>query len=225
MTKLNKWPLLIFDLDGTLVDSAPDILAAMNQMLSRHNKNEVDLPTLVTHIGDGLVKLIHDFFPEFDLNSIQTEKKVQEFLDIYRDEHLTRLTKLYDGVFEFLNSYSGPKALVTNKNIYPTRKILKYFQLHDIGWIDVIGADSLSEKKPSPLPLLHVMQKAGYSPSDSWMIGDGRPDMKAAQSAGCKKIAVHYGYSKPEELSIFTPDYALSEFSDLTQLINKSRQE
>lgn len=222
MTKLNKWPLLIFDLDGTLVDSAPDILAAMNQMLSRHKKSEADLPTLVSHIGDGLVKLVHDFFPEYEMNSLQTEKRVQEFLDIYRDEHLTNLSRLYDGVFEFLKTYSGPKALVTNKNIAPTRKILKHFDLYDIGWIEVIGADSLSEKKPSPLPLLHVMHKAGYLPNESWMIGDGRPDMKAAQAAGCKKIAVQYGYSKPEELSIFTPDYELIEFSSLNKIIKEA---
>ena len=70
------------------------------------------------------------------------------------------------------------------------------------------------------MPLLHVMSKAGYSKENTWMIGDGRPDMKSAIAAGCLKVAVHYGYSKPEELDPFSPDYVLKTFSDLDDLLN-----
>jgi phosphoglycolate phosphatase len=77
----------------------------------------------------------------------------------------------------------------------------------------------LAERKPSPLPLQVIMKKAGYSAENTWMIGDGRPDMKSATAAGCKKVAVHYGYSKPEELTPFKPDYVLKEFAELPRLI------
>ena len=142
-----------------------------------------------------------------------------EFLNIYRDEHLTNLTKLYDGVFSFLQNYAGPKALVTNKSIKPTLQIFKHFKLDTLNWVDIIGGDSLPERKPSALPLITVMKKAGYAPENTWMIGDGRPDMKSAIAAGTIKIAVHYGYSKPEELEIFTPNHSLNKFIDLNSLI------
>ena len=219
MTNSPNLPLLIFDLDGTLIDSAVDIQIAMNQMLKAYNRPPVDLPTLVSHIGDGLTKLVNDFFPEYDINSPENEKHVNEFLDIYKDEHLTNKTELYNGVFDFLNHYKGPKALVTNKSIAPTKQIFEHFKLDQLHWVDIIGGDSLAERKPSALPLLHVMKKAHYHPTHTWMIGDGRPDMKSAQAAGCKKLAVHYGYSKPEELSPFSPDFALKQFSDLARLI------
>lgn len=224
MTNSPNLPLLIFDLDGTLIDSAVDIQIAMNQMLKAHNRPAVDLETLISHIGDGLTKLVNDFFPEYHINSPENEKHVNEFLDIYRDEYLTNKTQLYAGVYDFLNRYKGPKALVTNKNIAPTQTIFKHFGLDQLNWVDIIGGDSLAERKPSALPLKHVMQKAAYTANHTWMIGDGRPDMKSAQAAACKKIAVHYGYSKPEELSPFSPDFILSEFNDLKALIESEYQ-
>ena len=218
MTNSKNLPLLIFDLDGTLIDSAKDIQVAINQMLKNHQRAQVDLPTLISHVGDGLTKLVHDFFPEFELHSAATEQKVIEFLDIYRDEHLTTHTELYPGVFHFLSSYQGPIALVTNKNIQPTQTILRHFKLDKLKWVAVLGRDSLAECKPSPFPLLHVMKKIDYSRDNTWMIGDGRPDMKAAQAAGCKKAAVHYGYSKPGELDPFEPELVLNKFSDINSL-------
>jgi phosphoglycolate phosphatase len=219
MTKLNRLPLLIFDMDGTLIDSAKDVQFALNQMLKNHHRATVDLPTVITHIGDGLHKLVNDFFPEFDIHSKENADRVNEFLDIYKDEHLTNHTSLYPGVAAFLESYEGPKAVVTNKNIKPTLDIMTHFNLHKLNWVEVFGGDSLSERKPSPLPLQVIMKKAGYSTENTWMIGDGRPDMKSATAAGCKKVAVHYGYSKPEELTPFKPDYVLNRFSELAQLI------
>lgn len=219
MTKSDNLPLLIFDLDGTLIDSAGDILVALNQMLSKYGRPSVDLRTLITHIGDGLTKLVNDFFPEYEISSAETAEKVDEFLNLYRNEHLTTLTVLYPGVYEFLSSYQGPKALITNKNINPTLQIFQHFNLLKLGWIEIIGGDSLSERKPSPLPLLTVMKKINYPAENTWMIGDGRPDMKSAIAAGCKKVAVHYGYSTPAELELFKPDFVLKNFSEISRLL------
>lgn len=218
MMNKKKLPLLIFDLDGTLIDSADDLHFSMNQMLSHHNRSSVDKPTLVSHIGDGLHKLVNDFFPEYEMNSIENTNKVNEFLEIYK-ARLTQCTTLYPGVITFLESYQGPKAVVTNKDIQPTQLIFKHFQLDQLPWISIIGGDSLPEKKPSPYPLHYVMKEAGYQTAETWMIGDGRPDMKAASAAGCKKMAVHYGYSKPEDLAPFAPDHVLEKFSDLSLVL------
>lgn len=220
MTNLKNLPLLIFDLDGTLIDSARDIHVALNAVLQRHGREQVSLPTLITHIGDGLTKLVNDFFPEYGRESAQLAARVDEFLDHYRDEHLTNLTELYPDVREFLTGYAGPKALITNKNIDPTRKIFRHFGLDRLSWVDIIGGDSLSERKPSPLPLRTVMAKINYRPEDTWMIGDGRPDMQSALAAGCNKAAVHYGYSRADELAPFKPDLVLSRFSDIKKLLS-----
>jgi phosphoglycolate phosphatase len=206
MMNNKKLPLLIFDLDGTLIDSADDLHFSMNQMLSHYNRSSVDKPTLVSHIGDGLHKLVNDFFPEYKINSIENTNKVNEFLEIYKTR-LTQCTTLYPGVITFLESYQGPIAVVTNKDIQPTELIFKHFQLDQLPWISVIGGDSLPEKE------------AGYQTCETWMIGDGRPDMKAASAAGCKKMAVHYGYSKPEDLAPFAPDHVLEKFSDLSLVL------
>lgn len=218
MTNSKILPLLIFDLDGTLIDSATDIYNSMNVMLKKYDRKPVTKPVLIAHIGDGLAKLVNDFFPEFHIESDENEMRVNEFLKIYED-NLIEHTVLYPGVYDFLKNYEGPKALVTNKSIAPTEHIFQHFKLDKLNWVTVIGGDSLSQRKPSPLPLKHVMALANYTEPYTWMIGDGRPDMKSAAAAGCKKVAVHYGYSKPDELAPFQPDYTLEKFSDLAKLI------
>ena len=218
MTFNKDLPLLIFDLDGTLIDSAKDIHLAINKMLSNHGRLSVDYTTLVSHIGDGLIKLVNDFFPEFQMESKENAVKVNEFLHIY-ETSMVQHTKLFPQVAEFLQSYEGAKAIVTNKNIKPALEILEHFNLHQLPWVSIIGGDSLAEKKPSALPLQYVMEKAQIPAAQTWMIGDGRPDMLSAKAAGCFKVAVHYGYSKPEELAIYQPDHVLKTFSDLEPLI------
>ncbi len=147
MTFNKDLPLLIFDLDGTLIDSAKDIHLAINKMLSNHGRQSVDYPTLVSHIGDGLIKLVNDFFPEFHIESKENAIKVSEFLHIY-ETSMVQHTKLFPRVAEFLQSYAGAKAIVTNKNIKPALEILEHFNLHKLPWVSVIGGDSLAEKKP-----------------------------------------------------------------------------
>ncbi len=218
MTFNKDLPLLVFDLDGTLIDSAKDIHTAMNKMLSQHNRQQVSYPVLVSHIGDGLKKLVNDFFPEYPLESKENDIQVNEFLSIY-EKSMVDHTTLFPKVFDFLQRYEGAKAIITNKNIQPTLKILEHFSLHQLPWAAVIGGDSLAERKPSALPLRFVMEKAQTDVKSTWMIGDGRPDMLSAKAAGCVKVAVHYGYSTPEELALFSPDYVLKNFGDLQSLI------
>lgn len=214
----NKLPLLIFDFDGTLIDSAEDLWVAMNKTLQHYNKPIVSREILVSHIGDGLKKLVHDFFPGPGIESKENLERVDEFLHHYH-QSATVHTKLYPGVMDFLTNYKGPIALVTNKNIDPTRQLLKHFHLDQLSWVAVYGGDSLPEKKPSAMPLTIAMNLANRLPSETYMIGDGRPDMIAAEGAGCKKVAVQYGYSTPEELKQFNPDFFLSTFNDLSKII------
>ena len=212
-------PLLIFDLDGTLIDSAADIAVALNKTLSHFGKPTVSDEVVVAHIGEGLRKFLADFFPEFQ-NSVPADyKHVEElFLKTYEEEMYLR-TRPFPGVLEFLKKYEGPKGIVTNKNEYLARKIVQHLGLDKIIWVGVFGADTFSEKKPHPLPLLEMMKRAQRDATNTFMIGDGTPDMKAAQAAGVRAIAVSFGYTQVELLQSYGPVAVFKDYADLHNLV------
>lgn len=117
-------PLLVFDLDGTLIDSARDIANAVNIALLNHGKMPVDYSIVVSHIGEGLRGLLVSFFPEYLENDEMLNKIEQSFLKIY-DEEMLKETHLYPGVFDFLNNWQGQMGIITNKRIDPTRILVK----------------------------------------------------------------------------------------------------
>jgi len=215
------WPLLIFDLDGTLIDSAEDISSALNKTLHHYGKPTLPHEVIVAHIGEGLRQLIADFFPEHKESSPEQYRHIhQRFLQTYEEE-MYNTTKPFPGVMEFLQNYPGPKGIVTNKNHEPAHKIVRHLGLDQIPWVGVFGADTLAERKPHPLPLQEMMKRAGHSTSTTFMIGDGLPDMKAAQAAGIGAIAVEFGYSKLEILQKYDPVATLPAYSGLQNLVLK----
>ncbi len=211
-------PLLAFDLDGTLIDSALDIASAVNKTLRRHGKSSVPYDTVVAHIGEGLRKLLADFFTEYAENIEMLNKIELEFLATYEEEMLKE-TKLYPGVLNFLNNWQGPIGIITNKRIGPTKILLRHLGLKDFPWIEIFGADSLAEKKPSPLPLYTMMKLAGRTPEHTLMIGDGIPDMMSAQNAGVRSVAIDFGYTHPGILQTFKPAALLTHYSELHKVI------
>lgn len=213
------WPLLIFDLDGTLIDSAEDISSALNKTLQFYGKPTLPYETIVAHIGEGLRQLIADFFPEHKHSAPEQYQHIhQRFLQTYEDE-MYNTTKTFPGVMDFLQQYPGPKGIVTNKNQEPTHKIVRHLGLDSIPWVGVFGADTFSERKPHPLPLQEMMKRAGRSATTTFMIGDGLPDMKAAQAAGVGAIAVEFGYSKLEILQKYDPVATLPGYAGLHNLV------
>ncbi len=219
------WPLLIFDLDGTLIDSAKDISSALNKTLAFYGKPTLPHEVIVHHIGEGLQKLLSDFFPEHQDSPLEKYQHIYEnFLNTYEEE-MYKTTRPFPGAVEFLQEYPGPKGIVTNKNEGPAKKILRHCGLLDgddaIPWIAVFGADTLTERKPHPLPLQEMMRRSGNSASTTFMIGDGTPDMKAAQAAGVGSIAVEFGYSKIEVLQKYNPVATLQSYAGLHKLIHK----
>lgn len=213
------WPLLIFDLDGTLIDSAEDISSAMNKTLNHYGKPTIPHEVVVEHIGEGLRKLLADFFPEHKDSPPEKYLPIQEhFLRTYEEE-MYKTTQPFPGAVDFLNQYPGPKGVVTNKNEDPAKKIIRHLGLDAIPWVGVFGADTLAERKPHPLPLQEMMRLAGRSSTTTFMIGDGLPDMKAAQAAGVGAIAVEFGYSKVEILQKYDPVATLKDYAGLHNLV------
>lgn len=211
-------PLLVFDLDGTLIDSAQDIANAVNKTLVRHGKSEVPYATVVSHIGEGLRALLVDFFPEHQGQTEILNKIEFEFLKTYEEEMLKE-TRIFPGVVEFLKSWQGPVGIITNKRIAPTKIIVEHLGLHHIPWVEVYGADTFAEKKPSPLPLFNMMKLAGKTADQTVMIGDGIPDMMSAQNAGVKSVAISFGYTQKEILQKYNPAGFLNHYSELKSVI------
>ena len=213
-------PLLVFDVDGTLIDSAPDIVVAVNRTLVNHDKAELPPEIIISHIGERLKKLIADIFAPDNLDPGTLLGLEAEFLMIYEQEML-RKTTIYPGVEKFLESYQGPMAIVTNKNELPAKIIVKHLRLDRFPWVAVFGADSLQERKPSPLPLQTVMRLVGHTPQNTFMIGDGIPDMVSAQRASVPSIAIEFGYTAPRILQTYDPKAFLTHYDELASLVNR----
>lgn len=213
-------PLLVFDLDGTLIDSAPDIVVAVNRTLQNHGKLALADDIIISHIGEGLKKLIADIFMADALDAAQLIELEMEFLQIYEEEMLRRTT-IFPGVENFLKAYEGPLGIITNKNILPTKTILQHLGLTRYPWIEVFGADSLAERKPSPLPLRTMMKLAKTDEHSSFMIGDGIPDVLSALRAGVPSIAIGFGYTAHSLLSQHDPIAILRHYDDLPEILRQ----
>lgn len=215
-------PLLVFDLDGTLIDSAPDIITAVNRTLANYKKQTLSDEFIISHIGDGLKKLIADLFIADELPPAEVIEVEMEFLRIYEAEMFNK-TKVFKGVFEFLETYDGPMGIITNKNERPAKAIIKHLGLDRFNWVDIYGADSLAERKPSPLPLETMMNKARHSAQSTFMIGDGIPDVLSALKARVPSIAIGFGYTSVSLLQKYEPKAVLQGYDELHQLIENLR--
>lgn len=217
-------PLLVFDLDGTLIDSAPDIIVAVNRTLLLHGKKSLSDEIIISHIGEGLKKLIADLFLEEDLDPGDIIELEMEFLRIYEEEMLHR-TQVFEGVENFLENYPGPISIITNKNERPAKAILKHLGLDRFPWQHIFGSDSLEERKPSPMPLQTVMKLTGHDLNNTFMIGDGIPDVLSALRAGVPSIAIGFGYTATHLLEKYEPKGVLKHYQELPQLIHTLSQQ
>lgn len=213
-------PLLVFDLDGTLIDSAPDICNAVNRILEMNNKATLSDEIIISHIGEGLKKLIADVFREDGLGPDRLQQIAQDFLQIYEEEMFNK-TRVFPGVESFLENYQGPIAIITNKNEAPAKAVIKHLNLNRFPWRGIFGADTLTECKPSPLPLQTMMKLVGHNPTNTVMIGDGIPDVVSALRAGVPSIAVEFGYTPLHLLQAHQPKGILYHYDQLSDLVER----
>jgi phosphoglycolate phosphatase len=212
--------LVIFDLDGTLVDSAKDIVTSVNRTLNEFNRESLSHDHIVAHIGEGLKKLLMSFFPEAYDGDEAYRLIEKRFIEIY-DEELLSTTTPYPGVIDFLNSWDQKMAIVTNKNEAQALKVIDHLGLKNYPWVHIFGGDSLPTKKPDPLPLNKILATSGVSPRQACMIGDGTPDMGAAKAAGTHSIAISFGYTDLEILQKYDPSGILNHYNELQALLKR----
>jgi N-acetyl-D-muramate 6-phosphate phosphatase len=188
----------LFDLDGTLLDSAPDMLVTANRMRDAHGFAPLSLAELRPHVSKGSRAMLAISFPH--LEPERREALVAEFLEIYRQE-LGRHSQLFDGVETMLSALEDAGTLwgvVTNKPEYLARDILP-----QLGWESrcavLIGGDTLAEKKPHPLPLQVAAQRIGVAAEECVYVGDDERDIIAARAAGMPSVAALWGYRQAGE--------------------------
>jgi len=213
--------LMVFDLDGTLIDSAPDLALAVNYTLERLNRDTFADDVIRTWVGNGAETLVKralsggvEIDPDIDRSLL--EKALTVFLDFY-SRNLSTSTVLYAGVkptlFE-LKERGYTLAIVTNKPHGFVAPILKHFGLDKLFAL-VLGGDSLPSKKPNPEPLLYVCKKLGISVNKTLMVGDSKNDILASNSAGIHSIGVTYGYNYDEDISVYNPTVVLNSFKQI----------
>ncbi|MCX7977449.1 MAG: HAD-IA family hydrolase [Bdellovibrionaceae bacterium] len=212
--------LLVFDLDGTLIHSAPDIVETANIVLDEFNRSRLPEEQIVSYIGHGLMRLIEDLFPEHKDNPAELERIANRFRSVYEVQMYNR-THLYPGVTDFLNAWDGKIGIVTNKRRGPAIAMMKHLGLDRYPWVDVFGYDSFDEAKPSPKPLREMMLKAQIPPENTLMIGDGVPDMQSALNAGIKSLAIGFGYTDPQVLKAYNPIAVFFHFKELKELLSR----
>lgn len=186
-------PVALFDLDGTLLDSAPDMLATANRMLAARGRPPLALAQLRQHVSKGARAMIGASFPELD--AAAREALVPEFLAVYREE-LGRHGCLFDGVDALLEALEGAGTrwgIVTNKPEHLAREVVA-----GLGWGQrcavLVGGDTFPEKKPHPMPLLEAARRLGTEPARCVYVGDDERDVVAARGAGMPSIAALWGY-------------------------------
>ena len=185
----------LFDVDGTLLDSAPDICGAVLSVLSSTSKPDVPFDFLQSYIGRHLVDLFSDLFPEAPPEQI--DAWIVEYRRVYPMRGHSS-TKLYPEVAETLGKLGGLKTTATTKGTVTAQNILAQFGLAS-HFHHIQGTDGFPSK-PKPDVVLKAMEALGVQPEDCLLIGDSVPDMVAGKAAGVKVCAVSYGYGQPGEL-------------------------
>ena len=213
---------LVFDLDGTLVDTAPDLYGALNTVLVEQGVTPVP-PEEIRHlVGHGALAMIRAGIARTrDPDDFDAARLFDRFLDVYRSR-LTRESRPYPGVPDTLRELAGrghPLAVCTNKTEDLARRLLAGLGLDRFGDA-VVGADTFAWCKPDRRALEAAVAKAGGAPERSALIGDSRTDVETARNARVPSILVGYGY-RSESIEDLEPDFVAHEFKEITNIIHK----
>ena len=204
-----KKQLLIFDLDGTLVDSSADLTTGINLMRAHYNQSPLERETVTGYIGDGVRKLVERSLQGLDVDVDEALALDKQFYA----EHMLDETQLYPGVEEGLKLLAGNElAVLSNKPGDPTRSILKHLGADGL-FFRMLGGGDLPSLKPAPDGLEALMAESGISAENTWMIGDHHTDLEVAHNAGVKSGFVTYGIGHAGE---FTADQTWHGFQELT---------
>jgi phosphoglycolate phosphatase len=214
-----KPSMILIDLDGTLVDSVPDLAYCVDELMARLGRPPHGEAAVRNWVGNGVERLVRRALIgqlDGEPSDADFERAYPIFLELY-SENTSKRSVLYPGVREgldYLLTNGYPLGCVTNKAAQFTLPLLK-----DLGILDafglVVSGDTLPEKKPHPAPLLHAASHFGVGPSKALMIGDSVSDVKAARAAGFQIVCMTYGYNHGQDIRLAEPDAVIDSMADL----------
>jgi phosphoglycolate phosphatase len=220
-----RWPgMILVDVDGTMVDSVPDLSYCVDRMM-----DALDLPRrgperVREWVGNGVERLVRRALVgqlEGDPTPELFDRAYPVFLELYADNTAARST-LYPHVIEGLQYLRGlglPLGCVTNKAARFTEPLLRTLGIRDFFTL-VVSGDSLPRQKPDPLPLLHAAEFFGVEPGRALMVGDSVSDVKAARAAGFEIVCVSYGYNHGRDIREAQPDAVIDHLLELRDLLD-----
>ena len=215
--------LVLFDLDGTLVHSAPDLAHSVNLMLNELERSEYPIEQVTRWIGNGMARLVkRGLTGELDAEPEPAlfERGLASFKRHYA-ANLAVQTRPYPGMVDVLDGLVSQGFLlgcVTNKMESFSRSLLEQLDLMKYFRI-LVGGDTLPVRKPDPLPLRHACAECGVAPAQALLIGDSAADVNAARAAGMPVIAVSYGYNQGRDVRSLNPDLAVDSAAELPQYL------
>ena len=209
---------IVFDLDGTLIDSTLDIAAAAHHTLVASGRAALSVPELASYVGDG-ARLLLARATRLEPSAPELDQLLPTFIAYYA-AHPTDHTQLLPGAHEALAALAHlPLALCTNKPRALMDAVLANLRL-PVTFSVLVGAGDLPQNKPDPLPLLHIAEKLGLSPVELVMVGDGPQDILCAKAAGSRSVGVESQMQGRERLLAAKPDVLLESLADLPRLID-----
>jgi N-acetyl-D-muramate 6-phosphate phosphatase len=215
---------VFFDLDGTLLDTAPDMTSALNQLRLENDREPLPFDTLRSSVSHGSARLVSVGFPDLEESALPALQ--QRFLHIY-SANLSNGTRLFAGMEEVLDElrFLGLRlGIVTNKPGWLTMPLLEQLQLHG-RFACIVSGDTLARRKPHPLPLLHAAQLAQVTPAHCIYVGDAERDIQAARAANMTSLIALYGYIGAEDRPAdWNADGDLSQPPDLLPWLRVNRR-
>ncbi|MET0969064.1 MAG: HAD family hydrolase [Tardiphaga sp.] len=216
-------PLIVFDLDGTLVDTAPDLISALNWVLEREGLPPVPLATARTMIGQGARRLIERGLEleGREMTPTDVSRLTEDFIAYYGD-HIAQESRPFEGLVEALDEMAGRGyrfAVCTNKLEWLSKRLLEALGLTD-RFDAICGADTFGVSKPDPVILQQTVARAGGVMSAVVMVGDAGPDVGVARRAGVPVIGVDFGYTDVP-IADLKPDVVISHMRDLPAAVDR----
>ena len=212
---------VLFDLDGTLIDSAPDLALAINHMLTSIGREEISPAIIRSWVGNGASILVQRGLSgqtdiDENLDPELLEKSLAIFLDFYAN-NLCVDTVTYPHVrssLKILKAKGYRLAIVTNKPYDFIQPILDGLELNGLFEL-LVGGDTLEKRKPDPLPLHYACEKLGVTVEQCVMVGDSKNDVLAANAVNMQSIGLSYGYNYGEDINEHNPDISFDDFADI----------
>jgi len=214
------------DLDGTLVDSIPDLATASNMMLGELGRPPLPLKLIRTFVGKGIANLV-DRALAGHIDGGADRALIARAMPIYERCYTQvngKHTTIYPGVKEGLAALEAqgfPLACVTNKSVRFAQPLLEMLGLAK-HFTQLVGGDTLAQKKPDPAPLIYAAERFGIAPSDMLMIGDSINDTQAARGAGCAVFCVTYGYNEGHDVRTLETDAIIDALPEAARLVRKA---